>query len=105
MQSAASLFNGNALNPAKGLLTNYSITMGSPRCWVGYAADFPDQVLVTAIWPSGAWMQENIDLQSGPDAYSFKNGPDYSVAGIDPSAFDLSGYECSVGQRGNLSVP
>ena len=105
MESAASLFDSTSLNTARSLLTNYSITMGSPRRWLGYAADFPGQVLLTAIWPSGAWMQENIDLAKGPDQYSFRNGSSYQLAGIDPSAFDLTGYECSVGQRGSVSVP
>lgn len=87
---------------AKNLIANIAGLSASTRCWAGFAVDFPGQVLLTIIQPSGLWVQVNVDPVTGPDLQSLKNGPDYTSAGIDPTHFDSSGYQCQVRTDGSV---
>jgi len=72
------------------------------RCWAGHAADFPGQALLTIIQPSGQWVQVDIDPVTGPDRSLLLSGDDYRLAGIDPQAFDATGYQCEVEHDGTV---
>jgi hypothetical protein len=68
---------------------------GAYRCGVGFAADFPDYVLVTIVVSSGAWSQISVHPETGIDRTSVNNGSDYRAAGLDDEFWN-NVYPCTI---------
>ena len=76
-------FVGDAFNAdpvARSVVHIFVPEYGPSRCWAGFSADFPDQLLVTMIRANGFWMQLFVDPTKGLDQTSIRNGPDYTTS-------------------------
>lgn len=104
IQDSLRLFNMAGNTPARLTIESYMQFGASNRCWVGFAVDFPDQVLLTVIWPFGGWVQVTIDPDLGPDPYSMRSGADYTAAGINATQFDVSNYPCETQRDGTIEL-
>jgi hypothetical protein len=96
IQDALALLNQD---PMKNIITSPAQSAetlgGTTRCAVGFAADFPDYVLVTVVSSGGPWYQISVHPQNGVDRTSLNNGSDYRAAGFDED-FWASGYPCEI---------
>jgi hypothetical protein len=87
------------------LVANLERDFGAPsRCGVGFDADFPEQVLITAFSSSGVWAQISVNPGQGVDESSWRSGQDYRLAGIDPADLAANTYPCTVESDGTISL-
>jgi hypothetical protein len=88
-------------NGVFGRVANLERDFGaSSRCGVGFDADFPERVLITALSSSGPWAQVSVDPGRGVDTTSWREGGDYRSAGIDPADLEANTWLCYVGYDG-----
>lgn len=79
---------------------------GDRRCGLGYAAAFPDLVLVTVINTNGRWFQVSIHPEEGVRNETIQEGSDYNIAFGEQNieTFFAGAEPCDVARDGSVSL-
>lgn len=86
------------------MIANRQSIEGPGRCWAGFSADFPDQSLLTLIWPTGFWLQVSPGAQGSALTSSMRLGADYTRAGISSADLDMKAVGCTTLPDGTIQL-